>query len=281
MSSDVVDLGADTTARDHAGVSHRFTHAIARMPSESVVNGLRDRDRGAPSVAAFRAEHGAYLAALEAAGLTVESLPALEDFPDSVFVEDTALCLPEGAIVLRPGAATRLGEAALMAPALDRYFTDVRRLEDGVNIDGGDILVMDSAVLVGLSERTSRAGFEALSAILSDWGYRSVAVEMPPQSLHLKSDCAVLDGDSVLINKHLAGNDAFETFRCLQVPDGEEPAANAIRVNDRVLLAEGFPGTLELLTDAGYDVIPLPVTQAPLLDGGLSCMSLRFKPDRL
>lgn len=261
-----------------AGLSYRFSHAIVRAPADSVVDGLRAVDRGPPSVQAFRAEHRAYIAALENAGLAVESLPALEAYPDSVFVEDPALCLPEGAIVLRPGAATRRGEAATLEPALRRYFDDVRRIEEGADIDGGDILVTDELVLVGLSARTSPAGFAALSTILSDWGYRAASVETPPESLHFKSDCALLDSETILACKHLAGHDCFKPFRTLLVPEGEEPAANVIRVNDKVLVSDRFPRTLELLTAAGYAVLPLSVGEAAKLDGGLSCMSLRFTP---
>ena len=271
---------AQDQPRTRSGVSYRFSHAIVRMPGESVVNGLRSVDRGAPSAKALREEHSLYIAALERAGLRVEPLPALEAFPDSVFVEDTALCLPEGAIVLRPGAATRSGEAPVMEPVLRSYFDDVRRIDETGSIDGGDILVTDSAVLIGLSRRTSQAGFEAVKAILADWGYAARSVAMPAQSLHLKSDCAVLDGDCVLATGALAACGGFDGLRVLQVPEGEEPAANAIRVNDRVFVPSGFPRTAAMLTAAGYDVEVLAAAEAAKLDAGLSCMSLRFKPSR-
>ena len=280
MSSAGGDGQAGAVSGDRAGLSYRFTLAIVRVPGESVVSGLRSVDRGTPSPEAFRGEHRAYMASLEEAGLTVEALPALEAYPDSVFVEDAALCLREGAIVLRPGAASRNGEAAIMEPVLKSYFKDVRRIDGDATIDGGDILVTDDVVLVGLTQRTNRAGFGALAAILSDWGYQAESVEPPAQSLHLKSDCAVLDEESVLVCSHLATHACFEPFRVLQVPEGEEPAANVIRVNDHVLVSEGFPRTAELLSKAGYNVEPLAITEAAKIDGGLSCMSLRFTPDR-
>lgn len=280
MSSAGSDGRTGASSDDRAGISYRFTHAIVRIPGESVVDGLRSVDRGAPSPEAFRGEHRAYMASLEKAGLTVETLPALEAYPDSVFVEDAALCLREGAVVLRPGAASRNGEAVIMEPVLKSYFKDVRRIVGDATIDGGDILVTDSVVLVGLTQRTTRAGFEALATILRDWGYKAESVEPPAESLHLKSDCAVLDEETVLVCRLLAGHAGFESFRLLQVPDGEEEAANAIRVNDRVLVSDAFPRTAELLSNAGYEVEPVANNQAAKIDGGLSCMSLRFTPNR-
>ena len=270
------NTGAEPTSGRPEGVPYRFNRAIVRTPGQSVVDGLSEAGLGPPSPEIFLAQHRAYVAALERAGLEVEILPALEDFPDSVFVEDTSLCLPEGAILLRPGAPSRSGEADAIAPALERNFREVHRLDPSGSVDGGDILVTDSAVLVGLSERTNRAGIESLKGLLGGWGYRTRAAAMPGDTLHFKSDCAVLDGDCVLASHRLAGNEAFESLRVLEIPAGEEAAANAIRVNDKVFIPEGFPRTAEMLAAAGYDVETLAISEAAKLDGGLSCMSLRF-----
>ena len=275
--NDQQSVGDDASASNRpSGLAYRFNRAIVRTPSESVVDGLREADLGRPSPATFRAQHLAYVAALERAGLTVETLPALENFPDSVFVEDTSLCLPEGAILLRPGAPSRAGEAAAIAPALESNFPEVRPLDADGSVDGGDILVTDGLVLVGLSERTNAAGFESMKRLLSDWGYDARSAAMPGGTLHFKSDCAVLDGDCVLASHRLADNEAFASLRVLKVPNGEEAAANAIRVNDKVFIPTGFPRTGEMLAAAGFDVEALDISEAAKLDGGLSCMSLRF-----
>ena len=143
-------------------------------------------------------------------------------------------------------------------------------------VDGGDILVTDREILVGASERTNRAGFEALNAVLEGWGYAAHRVETPREVLHFKSDCSVLDADTVLATRRLSGAPCFGGYRVLETPRGEEPAANSIRVNDTVLVPDGFPATPELLRSGGFDVEALPAAQAALLDGGLSCQSLRF-----
>ena len=117
-----------------------FDSAIVRSPGASVVDGLREGNHDGPGFAAVAAEHRAYVAALAAAGLEVETLPALESFPDSVFVEDPAFVLPEGAIVLRPGAPSRIGEAEAIAPALERRFGRVLMLVAAV-VMLGNVLV--------------------------------------------------------------------------------------------------------------------------------------------
>jgi len=262
---------------DHRnGFSYRFSHAIVRWPAESVVVGLRSNDGPPPDYSAFRAEHATYVAALERAGLEVRTLPALEGYPDSVFVEDAALCLPEGAIVLRPGAPSRFGEAAAIEPALRDAFASVKTLPPGGTVDGGDILVTETGVFVGLSSRTDRAGIEALAKILSTWGYVVETVPLPAGVLHLKSDCSLLDGETILVSPQLAKAECFKRFRVLSTAAGEAPAANAVRINDRVLLADGYPRTAELLSQANYAVQPVSTVQAACLDGGLSCLSLRY-----
>jgi dimethylargininase len=258
------------------GLSYQFAQAVARQPSRSVVKGLRATDRGTPNIEQFQAEHKAYISALEQAGLKVTVLGAEEAFPDSVFIEDAALCLPQGTVVLRPGAPSRTGEGELLATDLAGLGHKIHHNDSEGFIDGGDILVTDSAILVGLSKRTNQAGFDWLKSVLADWGYTALAVHTPDDVLHFKSDCCVLDSNTILATSRLAGAECFAKFRVLTVPAGEEAAANSIRVNKTVLVPAGFPKTAVLLARENYSVEAVSVSQAALLDGGLSCMSLRF-----
>jgi len=259
------------------GLSYRFSSAIVRQPGRSVISGLRETDRGAPDYEQFLAEHGEYVRALERAGLKVTVLDALEAFPDSVFIEDAALCMPEGVIMLRPGAPSRTGEARVLATTLAGLGYEVIPCESGGFIDGGDILVTDSAVLVGLSARTDRRGFEWFRTVLENWGYPVRAVRTPQGVLHFKSGCSLLDSRTILATDRLAGAQCFASFDVLTVPRGEEAAANCVRVNDTLLVPEGYPATADLLVRQGYDVETVTVSQPSLLDGGLSCMSLRWR----
>jgi dimethylargininase len=229
-----------------------------------------------PDPAKFLQQHQAYAAALRAAGVEVTVLPALEQFPDSVFVEDAALCAPGTAITLRAGAATRRGEAAAIRPHLGSLFDTVIDLPGEGSVDGGDVLLTDEEAFVGLSKRTDEKGCQALSSLLRELGYRSRIVQSPPEVLHFKSDCGLLDSDTIFATRRLAATGCFSDYRVIEAPPGEEAAANLVRVNDVVLLRTGFPRTEALLRDSGFSVTTLATEEAALIDGGLSCMSLRF-----
>ncbi|MCQ0093755.1 dimethylarginine dimethylaminohydrolase family protein [Roseovarius sp. M141] len=253
-----------------------FTHAISRRPGASVTHGLRAEDRGAPDLARLRAAHDAYVATLRSTGAKVTVLDALEEYPDALFVEDTALCLPEGAVMMRPGAASRMGEVAQMRPALAALFEDLRDIHGPGHIEGGDILFTGREVLVGRSARTDATGVAELRAVTDEWGHSLREVQTPPGVLHFKTDCSLLDPETILSTKLLDASGCFEGYRVLHLPDGEEAAANAIRFNDAVLMPAGFPKAAEMLSDEGYDVRLIDNRDCALLDGGMSCLSLRL-----
>lgn len=253
-----------------------FDHAILRQPGRSVVHGLRAEDGPSPTHDSIAAEHSAYVEALRDAGLAIDLLPPLEDYPDAIFVEDPALVFPSGAILLNPGAASRQGEADHLRAALHRHFEHVAPLDAG-HADGGDVMVTPAAVLVGLSARTDAAGAAALGRALDTLGLTMRVVDPPQGALHLKTIASLIDEETVLTTR--AGEDSglFAEFRTLIVPDGEEAAANALRVNERLLVGAGFPRTIDLLAADGYSLVALETGAIGLLDAGLSCMSLRWK----
>ena len=253
-----------------------FNQALVRSPGASVARGLRAVDRGAPAREEVQRELDAYVAALRASGVAVETLPALDAFPDSIFVEDPALVFSNGAILLRPGAPSRFGEAAALGPELRRRFGTVLELTEGF-VEGGDVLVMPDVVLIGLSERTDGEGAEALKVLLERLGRRGEIVSTPPGVLHFKTDCSLLDEQTILATSRLAAARAFQGCRVIVTLKGEEAAANALRVNDRVFVGDRFPRTADRLTAAGYEIVLLPSAQIALLDGGFSCLSLRWR----
>lgn len=256
--------------------SWQFARAITRRPSQSIVSGLRAIDTGAPDLAQMLAHHADYVAALRSTGAEVVELAPLEAFPDAVFVEDTALCLPEGAILMRPGAPSRMGEVAEMAPHLARFYPDMRQIEGPGTIEGGDILTTGREVLVGQSARTNAEGIAELAAVLKGWGRTLREVQVPEGVLHFKTDCSLLDEGTILATERLAGSGCFEGYKVILTAPGEEAAANAIRFNGLVLMAAGFPETAKRLRSAGYDLREIGNSECAKLDGGMSCLSLRF-----
>ncbi|MBR9864430.1 MAG: dimethylarginine dimethylaminohydrolase [Rhodobacteraceae bacterium] len=256
--------------------TYEFTRAITRKPAASIVDGLRAEDIGIPDLDRMLAAHAHYVETLKKTGAEVIELPPLEDFPDAVFVEDTALCLPQGAVLMRPGAPSRMGEVAEMGPTLHRVYDDVRKIEGPGHIEGGDILVTGREVLVGRSDRTDAEGVEELRNIISEWGHSLREVFTPEGVLHFKTDCSLLDGETILSTKRLDASGCFEGYRVLHTAEGEEAAANSIRFNQFVICPDGFPKTAEMLDKAGYDVVQIDNTECAKLDGGMSCLSLRF-----
>ena len=259
--------------------STHFSHAITRRPAASIIAGLRAVDTGTPDLALMQAHHAAYVATLRETGATVVELAALEAYPDSVFVEDTALCLPQGAVIMRPGAPSRLGEAAEMAPHLAALYGQVVVITGADSyIEGGDILVTEKEILVGRSARTNAAGIAELTQLVAPWGHAVREVHTPPGVLHFKTDCSLLGADTVLSTNRLSASGCFDGYRVIDVAEGEEAAANSIRFNDLVLVPAGFPRTRDAIIAAGFTVREIGNSECAKLDGGMSCLSLRFTP---
>ncbi|WP_284734427.1 dimethylarginine dimethylaminohydrolase family protein [Sphingosinicella terrae] len=252
-----------------------FDSAIVRTPGRSVADGLSAAG-SKPDPDRLLAEHRAYVAALECAGVTLETLPPLEEFPDSIFVEDPAFVLPEGAILLRSCAPTRAGEPAALEPVLRRRFDRLLELDRGF-ADGGDILILPHEILIGLSARTDREGAERFVALIGELGRKARIVAPPEGVLHLKSGCALVDEEVVVAMPALARADLFRGLRVIAVAEGENEAANLVRINKKVLMGADFPRTAERIAELGHDVVLLPVTEIRKIDAGLSCMSLRWQ----
>ena len=256
--------------------SYQFTHAVVRKPAKSIIKGLRAVDIGSPDYDQMICDHDDYVEALMSAGVEVINLTALNEFPDGQFVEDTALCLPKAAILMRPGAPSRLGEVNKIAPKLRELFEDVYEIHDQGYIEGGDILVTGKEILVGRSARTDENGVRQLSEIVTPLGYVIREVFTPPEILHFKTDCSLLGPYEILSTKRLQSSGCFDGYSVINVADGEEAAANAIRVNDYVIMPAGFPRTRAILEEHGYKVKVINNTECAKLDGGMSCLSLRL-----
>ena len=253
-----------------------FTHALCRTPAPSAVNGIRAGGGPDPDLAILLAEHEAYVRALRELGLAVDILPPLDDFPDALFTEDVALTFPEGAILLRPGAPTRAGEVAHIRGALAERHPRLLAMAGSGHADGGDVLRLADRVIIGLSDRTDRAGATELAALLGKLGRRAEIAETPPGVLHFKTGCGLIDENTILAVPELASCPQFAGLEVVQTPLGENPAANILRIRNTVLVGDRWLATRAMLTARGIDCRPLPTDQIAHIDAGLSCMSLRW-----
>lgn len=252
-----------------------FTRAIVRDVPDTISAGITTADLGQPDAERAREQHRAYLAALEDCGTGVIVLEPDERYPDSVFVEDTAVVTRCCAIITNPGAAERRGEVGEVERVLVGLYGNVERITDPGTVEGGDVLQVGDHFYVGLSGRTNREGAEQLSAILNGYGFGVTLVELG-RLLHLKTGVTYLGGEAIVVTGELVERDEFRDFDRFVVPAEEEYAANCIRVNDRVLVAEGYETVERGIAERGYEITALEMSEFRKLDGGLSCLSLRL-----
>jgi dimethylargininase len=256
----------------------RLTRAIVRPPAATFPTGITSSSLGPPDLALALEQHEAYCWTLERLGLSLVRLAPDPDFPDSTFVEDAAIVTTRGAILTRPGAASRAGEVASLGAVLGEWFPEMAEITAPGTIDGGDICEAGRHFFIGLSARTNLAG----AAQLADWlgrlrfGSSMIDIRAMPGLLHLKTGLSWLGGRWLLAAGEIAGNKALRGWEIVRVPEGESYAANCIRVNDALLVAEGFPATSALLRESGYDLVPLAMSEYRKMDGGLSCLSVRW-----
>jgi dimethylargininase len=252
-----------------------FTEAIVRAVPETIEAGITSAELGKPDYEKAREQHDGYVAALERCGLEVTVLAADEQYPDSVFIEDTAIVTGRCAVVANPGAASRRGEVHEVEEVLSGLYENVERIVSPGTLDGGDVLQVGDQFYIGLTRRTNGEGAGQLAEILRGYGFGASFVEVR-RFLHLKTGVAYLGGKDLLVAGELAARDEFDGFDMIAVPPDEEYCANCIRVNGRVLVPAGCEKTREEIAGRDYEVIELEMSEFRKLDGGLSCLSLRL-----
>ena len=252
-----------------------FKNAIVRKPCPEIISGLTSVSLGKPDYNKALDQHAEYVEALRSCGLNVKVLEADSQFPDSVFVEDVALCTSECAIVTNPGAPSRNGEKIKIRPVLESFYTQVESIESPGTLDAGDVMMVGKHFYIGISERTNGQGAEQLISYLERYGMTGSMVPLK-EMLHLKSGLSYLEQNHLLITGKFINHSAFADFQKIKVDPDESYAANSLWVNSTVLVPAGFPRTLAKIKQAGYHTLILDVSEFRKLDGGLSCLSLRF-----
>ena len=255
-----------------------FKNAIVCIPGENFESGLTRADWGKPIYEKVLQQHAAYCRALEQCGLKVLTLPADRQHPDSTFVEDAAVLTPHTAILTRPGAKSREGEVLAIRAALGQFYTALQQIEAPGTLDGGDICDAGSHFFIGISHRTNFEGASQLGALLAAQGFTSSTVDIRKMDsiLHLKSGIAYLEENTLVLMEEMAGLEQFRGYKVIRVPPEETYAANCVRVNDYVLFPAGYQTQESRVQQQGFKTLPLEVSEFAKMDGGLSCLSLRF-----
>jgi dimethylargininase len=251
-----------------------YTTAITRKPSENFADGITTSDLGKPDFELMLSQHTVYVDRLKKLGLEVIVLEALHDYPDAHFVEDTAVVVPEIAIITRPGASGRRGEEVSIENELTKY-KKIEKIYAPGKVDGGDILIINKEVFIGISERTNLDGVKQLSDILKKFGYKSKNIQVY-KGLHLKSDVNYIGRNTLIVTENYFGNEAFKKYDKICVGANEAYAANSLLINNKLIIPKGFPETKSNLNYAGFNIIELDMSESQKMDGGLTCLSLRF-----
>ncbi len=254
-----------------------FKNVIVKKPSKSMVEGISTANLGKPGYEKALKQHGKYVEALKKCGVEVKVLEAEEKYPDSCFVEDPALVTKKCAIITNPGADSRKGEEKAIYEALKEYFTkdNIEKIQAPGTIEGGDIMMVGDHFYIGLSARTNEEGAKQMIDYLEKYGYTGSTVELK-EVLHLKTGLAYLENNNLLAAGEFIEKDVFQKYNIVEIADDESYAANCIWVNGTVIVPEGFENAEKKIRDLGYEVIVLDVSEFRKLDGGLSCLSLRF-----
>ena len=255
-------------------MTYKFTKAIIRKPNKSIHKALSSQHLN-PSYQKILDIHKNYINSIEESGLKIILLDSLEDYPDSIFVEDPALIYKNNIIILNPSDLTRNGEAKIINSEINKYFENVFVVKKGT-IEGGDILNINNHFIIGLSKRTNKLGAETLSNLLTSLGATVEICQTPKDILHFKSECSLIDDDVILVSNRMAKLDYLKSnYKLIELPIGEEGAANSLRINDKLLVPDGFIKAEEILNNK-YNIIKINVNEIAKVDAGLSCMSLRW-----
>lgn len=255
-----------------------FKNVIVRRPAKSLVEGITSApELGKPDYELALKQHDAYIDALKACGVQVTVLEALEEYPDSCFVEDTAVLTKKCAIISNPGADTRRGESALMVDTIKKFYNDdqIEYIKSPGTMEGGDVMMVGDHFYIGLSARTNEEGCRQFKEALAKYGYTCSVVSLE-EVLHLKTGVNYIENNNMLASGEFIEKEDFKSFNKIIVPIEEAYGANCIWVNDTVIVPEGYPTVEKGVRDAGYKVIVTDTSEYRKLDGGLSCLSLRF-----
>jgi len=252
-----------------------FTKAIVRKPCKNMVKGISSANLGTPDYQNALKQHANYVEVLKKCGLQVTVLEGDENFPDSVFVEDTALLTSEFAVITNPGAPARNNEIIEIERTVKQFYTNIEHIKSPGTLDAGDVMMVGNHFYIGLSARTNPAGAEQLMYLLKKYEYTGSTISLK-SVLHLKTGVSYIENNYILACGEFVTKTDFGKYHIIEIPMAESYAANSLWINGNVLVPKGFPKTLSLIQRAGFKTIEVDVSEFRKLDGGLSCLSLRF-----
>ena len=253
----------------------KFSHAIVCTPCKNMIHGISTSNSIIPNYLNAMDQHQQYVKILKELGVDVTELPPNDSYPDSTFIEDTAILTSSFAIISNPGDDSRKGEINAIENYLKSSFSDVENINYPGTLDGGDVLEIENQFYVGISNRTNQAGAEQFVEFVGKYGMTCTTIPVN-KGLHLKSSVSYLGHHCLLIDSDSLSKEYFSSFDLICTEEREAYSANAISVNGTVIMPSGFPKTRKKVECAGFSVRTLNMSEFRKLDGGLSCLSLRY-----
>lgn len=255
-----------------------FKNVIVRTPSKSICDGITSApELGKPDYEKALEQHKGYIETLKKCGVEVEVLEALDEFPDSCFVEDVAVLTKKCAIITNPGASTRNREKEYIVEPIKKYYAEdkIEYIKAPGTLDGGDVMMVGDHFYVGKSARTNEEGIKQFIEILEKYGLSGSEVKLE-EVLHLKTGVNYIENNILLVSGEFIEKEDFKNYKKIVIPEDEAYAANCIWVNGTVIVPTGYPKVKKLIEDAGFKVVCTDTSEYRKIDGGLSCLSLRF-----
>lgn len=253
----------------------KFKRAIVRIPSPNMVKGHTTVNMGVPHYQLALQQHAEYISTLQKCGLDVIVLPAKNEFPDSTFVEDIALLTQYCAIIANPGALSRKGENKNITEVLSQFFNKIEYIKEPGTLDAGDVLQAGQHFYIGLSKRTNIPGARQMQIILENYGFSSSIIKVSG-ILHLKSGIAYVENGNMVISEMMANIPEFQKYNLIKISRQESYAANCVWINGKVIIPQKYPNAKQLIEDANYQILEVDLSEFRKIDGGVSCLSLRF-----
>ncbi len=83
-------------------------------------------------------------------------------------------------------------------------------------------------------------------------------------------------GKNTYVTTNFAEHAALNGYNKIVLEKTEAYAANTLLINEHLLMPAGYPDTRKQLEVLGSDIIELETSEVRKMDGGLTCMSIRF-----
>ncbi|TES95478.1 MAG: N(G),N(G)-dimethylarginine dimethylaminohydrolase [Promethearchaeota archaeon] len=252
-----------------------FKHAIVRKPCKNFQFGISTSNLGKPDYQKALLQHSKYVEELKKCNLSVLELNEDVRFPDSTFVEDTAIVDKEFAVITSLGAKSRQGEEIEISEKLKTFYGNIESIIKPGTLEGGDVMKVEECYYIGLSNRTNNEGANQLKQILKRYGYSSSIIPLK-KVLHLKTGISYLGDAILLVSGEFKNHPDFRKYNLIEVQEGEVYATNSLRINKYVFIPEGYVNLKNQLLNFSFRIIELEMSEFEKMDGGLSCLSLRF-----